>query len=198
MKLGLCFSAAALLLTSVSANSAWLVDGDNSKLNFISTKKEHVVEVHKFDRISGQLNDKGEFSTTIDLNSVNTLIPIRNERMKAHLFETDKFATATLSAKLDLSRLNTLKAGETYSDTSEAVLDLHGVKLPIRVSYSVIATSEGGFYVTSNEAILIDSRKFALKAGVDKLLELAGLPSIGYTVPVTFALQLVKQAPAAK
>ena len=89
-----------LLLTSLSAQADWTLSNDNSNLTFLTTKNSQVTEVSHFKSLSGTFD--GKLATLeIDLTSVDSLIPIRNERMAKFLFETTKFAKAVISVSID-------------------------------------------------------------------------------------------------
>ncbi|WP_458576402.1 YceI family protein [Aliamphritea spongicola] len=60
-------------------------------------------------RLAGQLSDSGALSVQLDLDSIETNIGIRNERMREHLFETSKFKTATLQSQLPADVMQTVK-----------------------------------------------------------------------------------------
>ena len=77
-----------LLLFSSPAFSDWNLVTEESKLNFISIKASNIAEIHSFKKISGSVKENGEAQLTINLASLETLIPIRNERMGKLLFET--------------------------------------------------------------------------------------------------------------
>lgn len=76
------------------------LDSQSPLLNFVSIKKVHVVETHRFESLSGAITDTGVATLVIDLNSVNTGIDIRNERMRNLLFETATFPQATASVDI--------------------------------------------------------------------------------------------------
>jgi len=88
LKKGLYYCAALIL--SLCASSKVFAHYDlvasDSSVNFLSTKNVNITESHSFDRLSGNLSSTGELSIEIDLTSVNTIIPIRNERMQKMLF----------------------------------------------------------------------------------------------------------------
>lgn len=184
------------LLTTVTlslafANSAfagWKLDEQASTLNFLSTKKSQIIEQHSFKKVSGKLADNGQVTLTIDLASVETNIPIRNERMQKFLFETDKFASAIINTKVDSRLVSTLAVGELKTIELVADLDLHGHKQKLTLPVNVIKGNQGQFYVSSVGSVVINAGDFALVEGINKLQELAGLPSITYAVPVSFNL----------
>ncbi|TQV70904.1 YceI family protein [Aliikangiella marina] len=186
------FISVCLLFLPLSALAAWKSDGTDSSINFLSTKLEHVVETHQFDRFQAEIATDGTATVEIDLSSVNTLIPIRDERMREFLFKTSQFSSATLSSKLDLTAINKMKVGQSIRKSAKASLDLHGKKVDLNIELLIVAL-ESGLLIQSVKPVVLDSRQFGLTAGVDKLRELAGLPSISYAVPVSFSLNMRKQ-----
>jgi polyisoprenoid-binding protein YceI len=178
----------ALLLSSVSYASEWKLVADLSEINFISTKKQHVSEIHQFDKFTGKLNDKGLFTLEIDLASVNTGIDIRNERMKEHLFDVKQFSSAVLSAEIDLNLLDAITEGTSQFMTVNAMLNLHGKSKALTLNIVVTGLADTKLSVTSVRPVIVNVNDFALFSGVEKLRELAQLPSISHTVPVSFYL----------
>lgn len=166
----------------------WHVNNDQSNVYFISTKKEHISELHHFTQLSGELNKKGKFSLTIRLASVETGIDIRNKRMNEHLFKVDTFPTANLTAQLP-NKIMQLTNGQSSQFSLPAKLTLANHIQTVEVSVQVTKTNEG-YIATSIKPILLSASEFGLTQGITKLQELAGLPSIGLTVPVSFNLHL--------
>jgi len=183
-------SAATLLpFIAISAQAQWTLDNDNSELNFISTKADKVAEVHRFNTLSGKVDDSGQVEIAIDLASVNTNIEIRNERMRKMLFETDRYAVAVLSAKIDEQKIDALTIGETIDVSVEGELTLHGESQPLTLAITVVRLSQSEILAISSRPVVINAANFELAEGVEKLREIAGLPSISTAVPVTFQLR---------
>ena len=120
------FSLSSILVAPL-ASANWQVNNEQSNVSFVSIKKNSVAEAHHFKNVSGTLNEQGQFKLMIDLTSVETLIPIRNERMTKLLFETAKFPNAVLTADLSKALL-TLKPGQHVLKGLKAELDFHGNK----------------------------------------------------------------------
>lgn len=184
--------ATVLSLTSLDLLANWNVDNEQSSVNFISVKKSNVMEAHHFNQIAGKLSNDGSFKLVIDLASVDTGITIRNERMQEHLFELPDFTKATVSASLKPATISALKINETTPVTLKATLDLHGEDKTIRLSVNVTKLSDSSLMVSSTKPIFIKADDFSLVKGIEKLRELARLPSIATTVPVSFSLRLNK------
>ena len=101
---------AVVAFIAAPAWADWTLNNEQSQLSFISIKKGDVAEVHRFDQLSGSFGGKGNIELTIQLASVDTAIPIRDERMREMLFNTKAFPTASLSAKVDAAKVLDLDA----------------------------------------------------------------------------------------
>src|ERR1700758_3864059 len=89
--IGYAAVAAALTFTLSSAHAAWRVDNDQSTFNFVSAKAAApgvaaIEEVQTFKQIGGMVGDDGKLEFDVELGSVETNIPLRNERLKEMLF----------------------------------------------------------------------------------------------------------------
>lgn len=180
-----------LFLLSMGVQAAdWEVDNAQSQLSFISTKKVNVAEVHHFKQLSGQLDESGKFSLAIDLASVNTGVEIRDSRMKEFLFKVADFPTANISAQIDPAMLSDLAVGASEETSIDGMLSLHDQQKSLTFDVLVTKVSDEELLVVSAQPLILNVADFDLVAGVEKLRELAGLPSISHAVPVSFYLTL--------
>ena len=77
------FGAISLLAASAfTAAAAWTLDPVSSSLKYQSVKKNTVVETNKIRNLSGTIQPDGAASVSIDLNSVDTGVDIRDTRMR--------------------------------------------------------------------------------------------------------------------
>jgi hypothetical protein len=76
----------AALASAAPAWAEWQV-ADNSDIQFVSIKNNTIGEVSHFDMISGTVGDQGAVEVRVALDSVETNIGIRNDRMKKMLIE---------------------------------------------------------------------------------------------------------------
>ncbi len=181
------------LISSTASFAEWTLLPEQSHIHFISTKKTSVAEIHTFKKFSGNISNKGKLSFIIDLDSVETLIPIRNERMRKFLFETAKFQNATVKASVDASKLSKLKVGQTLDDDIDVELDLHGVKHSIEAQLKAVKLAGDKLLVTSSRPLVMSMADFGLVNGVERLREIAKLPSISVAVPATVSLVFQKK-----
>ena len=179
-------------LFSTMVNAQWTLDSDKSSLHFISIKKDSIGEVHHFKKLTGELNKNNTATVIITLNSVETLIPIRNERMQSMLFHTDKFPSATISTTINSAEIDALPIGKTTLKKVDLVISLHG---ETHTYPSVIRITKGDnvtIMVATETPIIVNAADFKLLEGIEALRKIAGLPSIASAVPVTAKLVFKK------
>jgi len=180
-----------LSLSSISAQAMdWVIDSSDSQLNFISIKKTNIAEVHSFKQLQGSYDAQGQFVLDIDLASVDTNVAIRDDRMKKELFDVSKYSTAILTASIDTDLVDAIAEGASTHLTIDAKLNLHGVTKPLTLDVIVTRLVGAKLSVVSAKPVIINADDFELASGVNKLMELASLPSISHVVPVSFYLTL--------
>jgi polyisoprenoid-binding protein YceI len=182
-----CKTLVLTLLASQTALAQWNLDNDMSSLSFVTTKAEHVAEVHTFEQMSGTLTDSGALSIAVELISVNTMIPIRNERMQAMLFETDIFPEAAITAQIDMAQLSGMAPGDTKAMAIDFELSIKGVAKTYTADIQVTRTG-AGLVASTRKPIVVSAESHDLVSGVEALREVAGLPSISRAVPVSFSV----------
>ena len=183
------------LMTSAHVLAGWVIDPDGSYVGFASVKNDLIAENHSFTNVTGTIEDSGNAKIVIALASVETLIPIRNERMQAILFEVAQYPEVTVTANINLDGFTSLGLGESETDTILLDVNLHGTNLSKNVLVKVIRSSDTSYEITSLGPIVIHASQFALSDGLESLRKVAGLQSIDLMVPVTFALRLVESEP---
>ncbi len=166
----------------------WALDNSRSELSFISIKATDIAETHTFGQLQGTISNGGAFQVDINLASVETLIPIRNERMQEFLFETNLFPRATINAALNPQDLAGLSQGATRQMDVDAILTIKDKAIPIAAQVVAARLDDETLLVTSTRPIVLTAASVGLGAGVEKLRELAGLSNISQAVPVSFVL----------
>jgi len=187
-KLALVLAAAL----SFSAAADWSVNSAQSSLNFVSVKNDVVAETHSFKDLTGSLTEAGDFAVAIPAMSIDTMIPIRNERILEHVLTAKQYATINAKGKVDSKVLAGLKTGDSVVVDQALDLTLLTKTQSLTAKVKVTKVSDSQLVVTTVAPIMLDVNKFELNAGVEKLRELAGLKSISPMVPTTFSLVLVK------
>ncbi len=174
--------------SSAVSNSPWALDAAASYLNFVTTKNTHVVEVHNFTRLGGDISSAGVATLTIDLATVNTGIELRDQRMRDLLFQVTTYPTATVTLTLPAGLIANLAVGTTSEINITASLDLHGATQPVATRVSVQKLTSTRLLVQNITPVLISAPDYGLTEGVEALRAAVGIASISKAVPVDFTL----------
>jgi len=191
LKLTRLVGVCALLAGAAATQAQWELDNSRSSLDFLSIKNDAVAESHHFTAMVGFIGSEGKVQVGIDLDSVETLIPIRNERMREMLFRTVEFPAANISSQVDPKILAVVTDGGVVTTDIEVVLSLHGQQAKLSVPVLVSGGEGSLLRVISARPVVVNAGDFGLLAGVDALREVAGLTAISTAVPVTFNLVFV-------
>ena len=179
----------SVLLVSVLISPALLanltLNKDVSQVNFITLKNEHIAETHSFDDFTGSISSEGKLRIDINLVSVNTLIPIRNERIQKMLFDVSNFAVATFVADINESLLS-LPVGTTQNVNVSGQLTIKAKTVPMTFLVSVTSLEHGQVNATTIKPTIIIASQFGLDNGINALQEIAKLKSISKSIPLTF------------
>jgi polyisoprenoid-binding protein YceI/mono/diheme cytochrome c family protein len=144
--------------------------------------------VHTFNTLGGEITSEGLAKLTIDLNSVNTQNTLRDDRMRAMLFEVVSYPVATITVQLPAGTTASLAAGQTAITTINANLNLHNVTLPIETKVSVQKLTSTRVMVKTLSPIILKASDYGMSAGVEALRQAVGIDSISHIVPVDFVL----------
>ena len=185
----------AALASAAPAWAEWQV-ADNSRIQFVSIKNNTIGEVSHFDMISGTVGDQGAVEVRVALDSVETNIGIRNDRMKKMLFEVGLYPEAVITAQLSPETMAVLGSSSGSAVPVVLKIDLHGQVVSKDAVLTVSATDAGGFSATTSQPILLNAAEFNLEDGVAALQSVAGLNAISRVIPVTVSLNFAKVAAA--
>jgi len=180
--------AVFLVLTACQSHKtsqSWELKPEFSSISLISTKNNRVSEIFDFSLFKGSINASGYLSIEIDLNSLKTNIPIRNQRIQKHLFETSIFPTANIHTQLKKDDLS------NGVHTIQFDIDMHGVSSMMHAEFMVFE-QHGNKVITLHKPLIIQVKDFGLENGIKTLKNIAKLQSINFTVPVNIVLTFNK------
>ena len=177
---------AFLLLTgaALSARADWYLDGESSRLSFVSTKNANVSEVQRFLVLHGKVDPQGLAQVEVELESINSGIPLRDERMRKELFQIERFPDALISTKIDLRPINDLAPGAQLELRLPLMVDLHGKQHTYNAELLATRLDDRRFQVVTLEPLVINAEDFDLAPGLETLRKMAGLSAISLSVPV--------------
>lgn len=187
-------SIAVLLILSISACqphktpqvNSWQLSTEYSKISIITTKNDSISEVSSFTSFKGSINKNNYLTIEIDLKSLETNIPIRNERIQKHLFQSDMYPTADIHTQLTPEQLTAGVHNITFD------VDLHGVSGILTAEFMVFEQF-GNKVITLHSPLIVKAEDFGLEHGIVTLRKLAKLNSIDFTVPVNLTLSFSPQ-----
>lgn len=175
-----------LLLTgaALSARADWYLDGESSRLSFVSTKNANVSEVQRFLVLHGKVDPQGLAQVEVELESINSGVPLRDERMRKELFQIERFPDALITTKIDLRPINDLAPGAQLELRLPLTVDLHGKQHEYNAQLLATRLDDRRFQVVTLEPLVINAEDFDLAPGLETLRKMAGLSAISLSVPV--------------
>lgn len=163
----------------------WQLNSQHSNVSFATLKKENITENNHFKMVKGQIKN-GQAQIVLDSKSVETMIPIRNERLQKYVLQTEKYPQITIQA--DLGSIKNTKNIQLTDWTLPATLSIAGAKKDIQLKVQIHELNDGKVAVNSIMPVIVAAKDFALSDGIIKLSELVGGIHISQTVPVSFNL----------
>jgi polyisoprenoid-binding protein YceI len=170
---------------SLNLAADWTLDPDQSSLNFVSIKNGNTAENHRFAELEGKVANSGQVTVGVHLASVDTKIPIRDERMQEMLFDTKKTPMAEITARIDIAGFEQMQEGAIANKDVNLTLSLHGKSMDYDILMQVVKLASGDIAVSTEQPLLVKAEDFGLAGGIEALREIAGLSSIATAVPVT-------------
>ena len=177
-------STALLLLAAADAVAqepfapGWTMAPELSKLDVQSVKNETKVESSTFAAFEGAIAPDGEATVTIQLNSIDTGVDLRNVRTRFLFFETFKYPEAVVTVRLDRAMLGDLESRRRLNLTLPFELDLHGITKELETEVVLTLLTDELVSVASSRPISIGTELFNLDDGLKKLEEAASVSVI--------------------
>ncbi|MFI4954952.1 MAG: YceI family protein [Gammaproteobacteria bacterium] len=182
-------SLSLILVTQIGYAAVWELNTNKSSLNFESTKNTTITEENKFKQFTGTIDDKNATAKfDVSLNSVDTRIPVRDERIRELLFETARYPIASFTTQFDTKYISELSDNKPHTIPVDGTLNLHGVEHKITSQVIAQQLDANTLQIKNAEPIVLNTDDYNLGAGVAALTKIAGLQSIDSSVPVSFTL----------
>ncbi|MFJ4388383.1 YceI family protein [Pseudomonas soli] len=179
---------ALLLALCLPAHANWHLDGESSRLSFVTGKNGNIAEVNRFLVLHGKVDRKGAAEVSIEMDSISSGVPLRDERMRDGLFAFEQFPEATVQAQIDLRPINDLANGAQLELRLPVSVTLHGQTRSYNTLLLATRLDERRFQVVTLEPLILRASEFGLLPGLENLRKLAGLKSINPSVPVSAVL----------
>lgn len=182
----LCTFSTSVLLAfgALPAQADWYLDNESSRLSFVSTRNAHVAEIQRFLVLHGKVDRAGAAQLQVELDSIYSGVPLRDERMRNDLFEIKRFSEARISAQMDLGPIKDLAPGAQMELRLPLTVSLHGQEKTYIAELLATRLDDRRFQVVTLEPLILHAEDFGLAPGLNALRNAAGLSDIGLSVPV--------------
>ena len=183
-----CAIICIALLFCLSAYAAdWQLKQERSAISYLSSKQATaetplIFESNLFHKFSGTIKGS-QVEILIDLNSLDTKVPIRDERIAEHVFLSKQYPQATVSTTIDdIEKLSYERKQVTATLTMRG--QSHDLQAEVIIERSNLETLQ----IQTTTPILVDANTYGMLEGFAKLKELVGLMQIPTTIPVSLHL----------
>ena len=174
----------SLSIAACSEDTDYKLTNDASSVYFATIKKEYVVEPAYFKKVNGSLDKTGNLVIDIDLNSVTTGIPIRDQRLGQLFFITATHPLVSIKTKLNMLEIKEIKGSKRKNIDVDITLNGQTKKVSID---TIIRYLDGKVLASTAKPIIIKADDYGIPA--KNLMALAktvgGIP-ISTIVPVSF------------
>ncbi|MNQ41258.1 YceI-like domain protein [compost metagenome] len=169
---------------ALPVQASWYLDNESSRISFISTKAGSISEVHRFLTLHGKIDNGGKAHLSVELESVSTGVPLRDQRLREQFFEIGKYPEAEVSAQLDLRPITDLAPGAQLELSLPLTVRLRDQEHEYRAELLATRLDDRRFQVVTLAPLVLQVEDFGLTAALDGLRKVAGLPGISLSVPV--------------
>ena len=195
IKIQILVMAALACAPAVAAD--WSLDTESSSLQFLSSKLVReslaaIFESNTFAKMSGEIRDN-RLVLNVDTASVNTKIPVRDTRVVEHVFQSDRYPRATVTAEIDQQSIEDLPVGVVYVRDVQADLTLRDRTHSVFGKVTVVRTQADQLLVQTTEPVLVNAAQYAMTEGFLTLQKIAKLFNIPTMIPVSFSLHFVRR-----
>jgi outer membrane protein OmpA-like peptidoglycan-associated protein len=179
-------------------NEDWVLNPAQSNVYMQTEKLENTIEKHRFTSIEGNVTKEGDATIKVDLNTLDTGIDLRNVRMRFLLFETFKFPSAVVTAKIDKSKLSELATRTRINYPLRVRVDLHGIVQEFDIPVEIARINDTAVSVSAIKPVEVAAETFGFMSGIGKLADAMGgiriAPSASISFDLTFGSGSAKPA----
>jgi len=175
---------ALLGVLALPAQANWYLDNESSRLSFVTTHNSDISEVHRFLTLHGKIDGQGVATLEVELESVSTGIPLRDERLRRDLFEIKTWPEAQIVAQINVQPISDLAPGAQLELRLPLVVKLRGKEHSYNAELLATRLDDRRFQVVTLEPLVLHAEDFDLLPGLATLRKAAGLSAISLSVPV--------------
>ena len=171
----------------------WQVDNARSNFTFVTTKAGQpgtnaITEVSSFKRVAGSVTSQGQIELLVDLTSIDTGFEIRDDRVKAMLFNVGATPQAKFAAKIEANTIRSIPANGFKDVEVAGQLTIAAQTKPVVAKLRVSQLGTGALQVATIAPIVINANDYGIGTGVEALRDIMGLNLLSPAAPVSFNL----------
>lgn len=170
--------------------SGWSLELEYSSLSFTSVAQGETRETSVFQDFSGEIDEAGNASIRIALDSVMTRNDLRDVRLRFVLFETFNLPEATINMTIPEALIADMTAGQSKTIELPFELNFVGLTREMTAQMLVDLSDHNVVAISSVEPIDFSVDLFDLQASLAKLEETSGVaiePDVSVSFDLTFA-----------
>ena len=178
----------SLILFCLPVDAAdWQLNSERSAISYLSSKQATVetplmFESNLFREFSGTINGT-QVELVVELDSLDTKVPIRNERVAEHVFLSKQYPQATVSATVDdIGQLSYARK------QISATLTMRGQSRDLQAEVIIERSDPQTLRIQTTTPVLVDANAYGMLDGFSTLKQLVGLMQIPTTIPVSLHL----------
>ncbi|MBC6414618.1 MAG: YceI family protein [Chromatiales bacterium] len=165
----------------------WQLDSERSAITYLSSKQatidtSMIFESNLFHKFSASIKDS-QLELTIDLSSLDTKVAIRDERVAEHVFLTQQYPYAVVTATIDDIEQITYQRLQTT-----AMLAMRGQSHSVQAELIIERINPDTLRIQTVTPVLVDANAYGMLEGFAKLKALVGLMQIPTVIPVSLHL----------
>ena len=177
-----------LILFCLPVNAAdWQLNRERSSISYLSSKQATVetplmFESNLFREFSGTI-DGTQVELVVELDSLDTKVPIRDERVAEHVFLSKQYPQAIVSATVD-----DIEQLSYESKQISATLTMRGQSRDLQAEVIIERSDPKTLRIQTTTPVLVDANAYGMLDGFATLKQLVGLMQIPTTIPVSLNL----------
>ena len=178
----------SLILLCLPAHAAdWQLNRELSAISYLSSKQATadtplMFESNLFREFSGTI-DGSQVELVVELDSLDTKVPIRDERVAEHVFLSKQYPQATVSATVDGIEQLSYERKQI-----SATLTMRGQSRNLQAEVIIERSDPQTLRMQTTTPVLVNANAYGMLEGFTILKQLVGLMQIPMTIPVSFHL----------
>lgn len=178
------------LVSAVFTLSAWAHwQSEDVAVSFLTTKlapqSSTVTETNTFSLTSATIDFDGKLRAAIDLDTLDTGIGIRDQRIQEKLFQAVNSGEMVITTSLNMPNIEALHVGEQRHLSQGLHITFGQIETDVTADLLLTRLSDTRLSVVTLKPIVLELHLLGVDQGINTLREIAGLEAIAMQAPVS-------------